>query len=480
MTAAVLEKGVADFLGDRLTADKLAGLYDPRFVKYRHSVMMGLQLRRLVNGIEPWQIWTYPPQIGKSEMAVRKGPVWMHDWYPDLHIISAAYGAQLAQKSTRYCRNIGREFGGNVLRWQLDPTRSAQHEYYTTEGGSMRAVGVGGPIIGNPADVILLDDLLKNWEEAQRVGQRDRVWNWILSDVQSRLQDGARGLMVGTRWHPDDPIGRMTEYDDWDWTYTHVPAVADSTITPEGDPLGREDGEVIEPRRFRRSTMLQRKRRAGPFIWNALYQGVPSLIEGGILRRSWFETLPAMPRRYEALQFVTSWDCTFSDTADGSYVVGQAWCLTPDRPHRFLLYDQIRGRWDFPGTRSEFQRFLKRHPECTTHLIENTANGPALASEMSLLGTEGIVTVPPGKMSKLDRAIRISPLVADGRVALPGWLDGRDWIDDLLQEVTEFPNSKNDDRMDAMSQALTWLDRHAADMFGRENTVDDERLFGRR
>lgn len=481
MSVLDIDQETTDFLYHRSTPDRLGELYDPKFVRYRHSILMGLQLRRLLTGKEPNQMWSWQPQIGKSEMAVRKFPTWAFDWYPDLRIVGGAYGAQLAQKSTRYVRNIGREFGGSTLRWQLDPTRQTQHEFYTTEGGSYLAVGVGGPIIGNPADIALLDDLHKNWEEAHRPKAREDVWNWVISDVQSRLQDDARVLIVTTRWHPDDVIGRMLEYDAWDFSYLHVPAIADSTIVSP-DPLDREDGEVVEPRRFRRSTMIERRRRAGPFIWNALYQGVPSLAEGGIFRRSWFEFIPAMPRRFEALANVTSWDLAFADGEDGSYVVGQAWQLTADSPHQFVLYDQVRGRWDYPSTRQVFLEFIQKHPECDTHLIENAANGHALAAELRrTYGMDNIVTIsPPAGASKRDRGIRVSPLVADGRVKLPQWVDRHDWIDPFLTELSEFDNSAHDDQVDAFTQALMWLDRHASTAFGRANTVDDERLFGRR
>lgn len=481
MTITTLERDAQAYAIDRWTPARLGTQYDPKFVAYRHSVLMANQFRRMVTGIEPWQIWTWQPQIGKSEIAMRKGPIWVHDWYPDKKIILASYAVSLAMKSSRYVRNTYRD-RTDILRVRLDPTRTAQSEFFTTEGGSILAVGVGGSITGNPADILLMDDLHKNWFEAHQIGQRDRVWDWILGDAFNRLQDDSCGLLCSTRWHPDDATGRMEDHgiapNGEPWTHMHVPAIADSGITPNGDPLGRADGEIVEPRRFRKTTMLQRRKLAGPIIWNAEYQGIPRLIEGGIIRRSWFGTRDSMPRVTDALTFITSWDCTFSDTSDGSYVVGQAWAMTADTPHRFVLYDQVRARWDYPATRHAFLEFARRHPECKNHLIEKAANGPALAAEVIAMGLEGIHTVPVS-IDKTSRAIRISPLVADGRVLFPAWKDDP-WIGEVLDEVADFPGGTHDDQVDALTQALYWLDRYAGARFGREVTVIDERLFGRR
>lgn len=465
------------------TPDRLALRMDPKFVRFRHSVMMGNQFRRMMIGTDPWQIWTFQPQIGKSEIGSRRGPLWGLDRFPDQRIILGSYAVSLSQKSSRWVRNAIRDDRGRHLQVRLDPTRTTQAEFLTTEGGGVLAVGVGGSVTGNPADVVIVDDPHKNWFEANQPGQRDRVWDWWQGDITGRLQDEARGIIIMTRWHPDDLVGRLLDHGDAPngkpWSVTHVPALADSTITPDGDPLGRADGEPVEPRRFKRTTMLQRRRVAGPFIWNALYQGVPRLAEGGILRRSWFGFAPAMPARQNVLAYITSWDCTFAETTDGSFVVGQAWAVTNDNPHRFVLYDQVRGRWDYPDTRAEFQRFASLHREASIHLIENAANGPALAAELRSLGVQGVTTIP-ARISKEARAIQISPLVADGRVDLPGWIDPGGWVEGFLTEVTDFPESgARDDQVDAFTQALAFLDRHAGTR-GRQTIVDDERLFGRR
>jgi predicted phage terminase large subunit-like protein len=444
-------------------------------------MLMGLQFRRMIKGIEPWQLWMWQPQIGKSEIVCRKGPIWAHDWDPTENIIVASYAVSLAAKSTRYVRNTYRD-RTDVLRVRLDPSATAQTNFRTTEGGSVLGVGVGGSVTGEPGTVLLADDLHKNWFEAHQQAARDKVWDWLKGDAYERLSDNARGILCATRWHPDDVHGRsleegLTPSGD-PWTVVHVPAIADSQVVSP-DLLGRQDGEVVEPKRFRRSTMVNRRKLAGEFIWNAEYQGNPRVAEGGIFRRSWFEERPAMIGRTQALDFITSWDCTFSDSGQ-SYVVGQAWALTPDKPHRFLIYDSVRGKWDLPSTRDHFLAFARRHPECRAHLIERAANGPGLAAELEREhGVSGIQLITPD-LGKVARAIRVTPLVADSRVEVAGWVDPTEWVDSFLTELTDFDNGANDDQVDACTQALHWLDLLAHQRYGREAVVIDERLFGRR
>lgn len=480
----------------RASPDMLAAHLNPKgFQRFRHARLLGAEFRRWVNGIEPFQIWTTQPQIGKSTLGARWGPVWLFDQRPDAQVIVDTFSAQLSGRHGKAVRDLSRVHARN-LRYRIDPSSSARHDWSTTDGGHFLGVGVDGTITGNPGGFIIMDDPHKGWRQAQSVVQRQAVWDHYRGDVLGRLQDEARVLIIMTRWHEDDLVGRIQDDGSIPYHVVHLPAIADSGITPDGDPLGREDGEVVDPRRFRKSTMLKRKQAAGSFIWNASYQGTPTVPQGDILLPNWVRFRPVAPRRNDILLWCTSWDLSFTGGPDSSYVVGQLWAMTNDRPHRFILWDQVRAQLNYPDTRKTFTAWARQHPWVAVHLVEKKANGDALIADVAG-DVQGVVGIDPswapGGGEKRDKEGRkiggrkiaaaqlVSPLLEQGRVELPGWLpEGTPWIQDVLRELGEFPNGDNDDQVDAMTQALHWLDVRAQSHYGRRATVIDERLFGRR
>ena len=471
----------------KFTPDRMGARLDPdHFQRLRHSVLLGHQFRRWVFGQSPFQIWTMQPQLGKSTMA-RWGAVWLFEMMRNPKVIIDSYGQHLSRTHGRFIRNTIRAHRAH-LGVRIAADASAQADWSTTDGGRCLSVGVDGQVTGAEGGYFIIDDPHKGWREAQSVNARERVWMHYQGDIIQRLQDEPRVLIIMTRWHPDDLVGRVLADGGYPYEVTHLPALADHRLTPDGDPLGRADGEVVEPRRFRRSTMIARRNAAGPYIWNAQYQGSPSVPEGNILRRAWFGFRPHAPTRRDVLTWITSWDLSFTDGADASYVVGQLWAMTADDPHRFVLCDEVREQADYPRTRELFQAFARKHPQVEHHIVERKANGHALVADMQRLGVPGVIGLDPSwapgggeQGRKVAAAMLVSPLIAGGRVELAGWVpSGTPWLVEFLREVGEFPNGDHDDQVDAMTQALHWLDVRSESHYGRRATVIDERLFGRR
>jgi predicted phage terminase large subunit-like protein len=149
---------------------------------------------------------------------------------------------------------------------------------------------------------------------------------------------------------------------------------------------------------------------------------------------------------------ITSWDCTFKETGS-SYVVGQAWGVSQDSEH-YVLLDQIRARLSFSETLSAIRRFSFKYPQSSAHLIEEKANGSAIIDMLRDEIQRLKPVLPQG--GKEARAHAVEGLWSSGEILLPDPVIAP-WVNDFIQEVLEFPSSINDDQVDAMTQALTWL-----------------------
>lgn len=434
--------------------------------------LIGNALRDIADGKMDRLMISMPPRHGKSELVTVRFPGWYLGRNPDHRIISASYGAELAEDFGRKARAViasdlyTRIFPGVGIsrtssaagRWDIDG-----------HAGGYIAAGVGGPITGKGANVLLIDDPVKNREEADSQTYRDLVWDWYTSTAYPRLEKPGAIVLVSTRWHEDDLAGRLlrAENDGGDrWHVITLPAINDST------------GAALWPEKYNRDDLERIRRVTGTRDWAALYQQVPAPQEGNIFRRHFWRYW-ADPRRvgllnpvrlktadgreisqhpvprpdiHEFDEIIQSWDMAFKDTKSSAFVVGQVWGkLGADR---FLL-TQIRGKWDFPQTIKHISALSRTWPEARIKLVEDKANGSAVISSLrSVLG--GFVAVEP-KGGKESRARAVSQVVEGGNVFIPHPAQAA-WVDGFINECGTFPAGTYADQVDSMTQALTrWL-----------------------
>jgi predicted phage terminase large subunit-like protein len=361
--------------------------------------------------------------------------------WPEKKVISACYGDSLARDWGRAVRD---EFMMNPeLFTRIRHDSASVTNWQTTDGGGMRTAGVGGPLVGSGAQLCVIDDPHKNWEDAMSTEKRKRLIDWFNSTLYTRLEPGASLIVVQTRWCKGDLTGYLTEEHDDDWKHISLPALAE-----EGDMLGRQEGEALCPERFTKEDLEGIKAGIGSMMFAGLYQQRPAPAEGGIIKRGWWQRFSTPPLDFDRV--LMSWDMTFKKTGS-SWVVGQVWGRKG--PNAYLL-DQVRDKLDFPSTLMAVRRLSEKWPEAKEKLIEDAANGPAV---ISVLRKElpCVLAVPP-RGSKESRLTAIAPLVEAGNVYLPT-VDLAPWIDDFIEEISMFPNGANDDMADSAAQALARL-----------------------
>jgi predicted phage terminase large subunit-like protein len=426
-----------------------AGLYKPS----RHNQLICDALQKVESGDIKQLMIFMPPRHGKSMTASETFPSYFIGKNPNRRVILASYGDSLARKFGRANKRKLEAYGEEVFDINLAKDNSSVTNWDVRNfRGGMVSTGIGGAITGEGADLLLIDDPIKNREEADSETYRNKVWHEWQNTLRTRLHAGGRVVIILTRWHEDDLAGRLLnpEYGGKpdDWHILSLPAICEA----EGDVLGRKIGEPLWPEHgYDVEWAEEIKDAVGDRTWSALYQQRPAPSEGSIIRRDWFNyyyDLASLPKFDTIIQ---SWDCAFKDKKDSDFVVGQVWGRVG--PDKYLLA-QTRARLDLPKTVQAIERMSYKYPKARLKLVEDKANGPAVVQTMRRQ-LSGLVLVNP-EGGKVARANAIAPEIESGNVFLPSPKIAP-WINAFIDECTVFPNGANDDQVDCMTQALLRL-----------------------
>lgn len=387
-----------------------------------------------------------PPRHGKSMSVTETFPSYYIGKKPSRRVIEVSYGGDLAQKFGRANRQKVEQYGKDIFDIEI-AYGNASNTNWGIEGhrGGMISSGIGGSITGEGADLMLIDDPIKNREEADSITYREKLWAEWQNTLLTRLHPDGAIIIILTRWHEDDLAGRILSQEGSEWDVLSLPAEAD-----DNDILGRTEGDPLWPEHgFDLEWLKKKKREVGTRTFTSLYQQKPSPSEGSLFNRSWWKFYKVLPSRFD--EVIQSWDCTFKDGAANDYVVGQVWGKVGADKY---LIDQTRGQFDIVATMSAIRTLSYKHPTASLKLIEDKANGPAVIS-MLKREISGIVAVNP-EGGKEVRAQAVTPDIEAGNVYLPD-PSICSWTHDFIEECSNFPNGKNDDQVDSMTQALNRL-----------------------
>ena len=403
----------------------------------------------------PRLILTMPPRHGKSEIVSKRFPAWSFGVDPDASVIVASYSDSLAKRINKDVQRImdadaySRIFPDTSLSVRRNAgghsTAIRTMELFEIPGysGSFRTTGVGGGITGMGCDILIIDDPFKDRKTANSPTVRQSIWDWYASTAYTRLSPGGGVVVMHTRWHEDDLVGRLLEAQKNGgdaWELVNYPAIA------EEDERYRKKGEALDPSRYPIASLNAIRKAIGEEEFAALYQQHPTPATGGIFRKKWFQFYDSPPTVFDRM--LQSWDFTFKDTAESDNVCGTVWGQVGAR---FYLLDLIAERMDFVSQVRAMRRMCDRWPQAVAKLVEDKANGSAI---ISALGREipGILPVNP-LGSKTSRAYAVSPLFEAGNVWIPKHAD---WTGEYVRELAEFPNAKHDDRVDSTTQMLNF------------------------
>lgn len=406
-------------------------------------------------GKRPVLILQAPPQHGKSEIVSRKLPAYLLGRFPDWRIAAASYAATLADSmSLDVRRNLA-----SPAHQRLFPPPKEKRKYskdtngeFTSPNGSGSYIGdgVGGGFTGKSADVFIIDDPIKNSQEALSETTKEAHWNWFQSTSKTRMSADSGLIVMATSWAEDDLSARIAEQYAGNERLNHLRFPAINSLTESGYNPDLPLGPLI-PELHPLSQLLEFKAELSDYWWSALYQQTPKALGGNVFKDAWMQHyLPkGLPEGFEKV--IASWDCTFKDTDGTDFVVGQVW---GKKGANAYLLDQVRGRMSFTATLAAVIALKHKWPQAIETLIEDKANGPAVIDVLKA-HVPGIIPIEP-EGSKQARAHAITSYWE----ALNIWIPHEGmfpWVKQFVSELTAFPAGANDDQVDAMTQAIRRL-----------------------
>jgi predicted phage terminase large subunit-like protein len=432
-----------------------------------------------------------PPRHGKSFHVSEHLPAWFLTRYPELHVHLASYEHNFAASWGAKARDLVEANPELGIEVRNDARANA---YWLVKGhrGSMKTAGAGGPITGTGRHFGIIDDLLKNAEEAMSKTILESNIDWYISTWKTRREphpaDQRRlgidpnapdifcvDISMSTRWNQADLNGWLSENENDSWYFVNLPALAfeDEQSKDYGDPgrcvIGRKPGEALCPQRFSRTALLDVSSSGeGQFWFNALYQGVPRVEQGGIIQRPFrYYQMRLSPKGHEEYildtgELVPSYKCIRFATMDlaatmrdhSDYTVFAVWDVTPGPERKLLLRARYRMKME---SADHEHKVIQWADEFNVKYvgIENKTFGTTLIQNMR---RRGDVRVRPleADTDKVTRALSLGYLILEQKVYFPSdatWLE--EWEDELLT----FPNAPHDDQVDVAAYAALEYER---------------------
>lgn len=275
----------------------------------RHHLAIIAKLEALARGDIKRLMILAPPGSAKSTYVSQLFVAWFLAQHPGSAVIAASHTSELAERFGRRVRNLIVEHS-RLLGYGLSLDNAAAGQWSTSNGSEYLSTGVTGAISGRRADLVIIDDPVKNRVDADSATTPGRIWDWWVNDVVPRMKPGARAVLVQTRWSEADLGGRLE--DDMEtggeaWDILRLPMLADVD-----DPLGRAPGEMLWPDWFTPDMLAQAQRDTR--TWSALYQQRPVPEGGHYFKRDWLRAVPSSPPRDSLRVFGAS---DYAVTADG-------------------------------------------------------------------------------------------------------------------------------------------------------------------
>jgi predicted phage terminase large subunit-like protein len=433
---------------------------DPRRSAYedaRHHRVIAAALEEVEAGRIKRLIISCPPRHGKTRLASMLFPAWYVGRNPRRSVVFSTYNDKFAQDIGGVVKTMMQSplYGHVFPSFKLRYGGAANDRLRIVDGGDLFFVGIGGTLTGRGGDVNLLDDPIKNRQEADSLVVRDKVWNWYQGVLRPRMMTKDAALVIiATRWNEDDLIGRhidptnpyFNQEEADSWRMINLPALAE-----EDDPLHRAIDEPLWPSRFDTSFLLD-QRRSDARGFTALYQGRPTPAEGAFFKTDFIRTYNKMSDlpHVDAMRFYGA-----SDFAVATKQENDKSC------HMIVGVDQNDNIWIMPDL------VWSRMPSDMS--INAIIHLMAKYRPMMWWGEKGVISKSIGPFlrkrmlekrvfcsideiaaiaDKQARAQSINARMSMGRVYFPRFAR---WFADARDQLLKFPHSGFDDFVDTLS-----------------------------
>jgi predicted phage terminase large subunit-like protein len=443
--AAVHSKG-------RLANPPHLKLLDQKLLKFTEAV------RRQEN---PRLMILWPPRHGKSERTSKYYPAWLIGMNPDWRALLISYASEFASTWGRKARAVLRESGGH-FGVEISSEASAADSWEIKDHlGGMATAGIRAEATGKGCQVLIIDDPVKNAEEANSAIIREKNWEIYVSTHYTRLEPGGGVIVIQTPWHEDDLQGKIqanAKISGEQWDVIRMPALSEG---PDIDPLRRPAGEPLWPERYGRADFDRIKAVQGSYWFSAMFQCAPQPADGGCFKRSWFRywqsdgpdlfSLSGRPVARKHCRYFVTVDLAFSLKKEADYTVIAAWAVSPRQD--LILIDLQRERLEGPQLLPQIRRMYQAHHAQYVGIEDVAAQ--ALVIQAARQAGLTVRSLKADK-DKLSRAIPATVRMEAGQIFLP---DGAPWLGEYEHELLSFPRGTHDDMVDVTSYAAVEVQR---------------------
>lgn len=407
-----------------------------------------------------------PPQHGKSVSLTESFPSWYIGKYPLRRVILAAYNDEFAERFLRRNKEKVKASGKNIFGIEVGKIDRATEFELTNGKGRIISRGLRSGITGNPGDLVIIDDPIKDRMEAYSPAFREQLWSAWLGSIKTRFSAGAKVIVIATPWHFDDLMARIIARE------SNVKVIRLPVEAGADDPLGRVPGDALCPELGKDKAWLEEFKQAylndpggGPGAWAAMYMCNPRIEGGNIVKKDWF--------RFYDPKDISEWgttiisvDASFKGNENNDFVAITVWSKLGAG---YYLRHCSNKKLDFPQTLTELRMIKAIYPEAFTVLVEDKANGSAIIATLRK-EMPGVLGVNP-KGGKEARVNAVSGVIEAGNVFIP---EHAPWKEDYLDQWAGFPAVPHDDMVDSSTQALSHMLYASGDPLFKAQVLSEE------
>ncbi len=382
-----------------------------------------------------------PPRHGKTETIIHGIPWFLHR-HPEALLAYITYSGDLAAEKSLRALDIAARSG-----LALDPRRRRANRWGTAYEGGLMAVGIGGALTGKGANILIVDDPIKNREEAESKTVRDKNFNWFTSTAMTRIEPGGSVIVVHTRWHEDDLIGRLLRERDGAWEYINLPALDNG-------------GRALWPGRWPASALNVRKEEVGPYDWASLFMGQPRPRGGRLFEApaEWYE-FPEVDR--SSILIACDPAATAKNWADHSAIIVAAAHLDiKTRLPRIDILEVHRMQVEIPTLVEKLVQVQRRWNAPVA--IEAVGGFKAVPQMLRHMNRDMRIIEVQATADKFTRALPAAAAWNAGRIRLPKNVKGVNWVKGFLTELSTFTGIEDaqDDQVDALAHLVNTFSDH--------------------
>jgi len=437
------------------------------FIEGPHHKMMCDKIEAVMRGDIKRLMMFAPPRTGKTIMTANAASTYYLSKNPQKEIVIACYGEDYAVQDVQGSRlQLENEFHKKVFPDQnFRINRSDAWSFHQKRGKdpNLRGVGIGSALTGSGADILIIDDYIKDAASAFSMTTRNTAWDWYTHVAATRLNPMGNGvIIIATPWHPDDLAHRLLKLEgekgvfdengkEGIWDVVRIRAIDES-------------GRSFWPERFTDEFFAEHLNRLGPESFSALYLGRPVAEEGAKFGRDWWQFYDIAEIEKITSQNIyvyASWDTALKDKEMNDYTACSVWLSTPNGHY---LLDTLYERLQFTDLEEAVHRIHKKW-NVMYHLIEDKASGISLIQTLKRNTMYNIIPIEP-KGPKYERIVNTAPVIRGGRVFLPA--EFATYQGELVKTPTQkskfiiemfalYPFVDHDDMHDSIAQYLNFI-----------------------